>query len=105
VIEFQYFPGCPNAAETLYNLQQLIDEGVLAAEEVKITKVEDEQLAHQVSFQGSPSILVDGLDLYTEAKPGGTHFACRTYIIDGRRTGVLPKDFIRRQLTKLRRSV
>jgi hypothetical protein len=89
VIEFQYFPGCPNAAETLYNLQQLIDEGV----------------AHQVSFQGSPSILVDGLDLYTEAKPGGTHFACRTYIIDGRRTGVLPKDFIRRQLTKLRRSV
>ncbi len=104
MIEFQYFPGCPHAAETLHNLQQLIEEGVIDAEEVRITKAEDAETAQQMGFQGSPTILVDDIDIYTESKPGQPCFSCRTYIIDGKPTGVLPKEFIRQQLIRLRRT-
>lgn len=103
MIEFQYFPGCPHAAQTLHNLQQLMEEGLVRADELRIVKAEDAETAQRVGFRGSPTILVDGIDIYTLRKPAEPCFTCRTYLIAGKPSGVLPKEFIRQQLSKLRR--
>ena len=103
MIEFQYFDGCPNSEATLINLKQLINEGLIAREELKITEVPDMESAERLNFQGSPSILLDGVDIYTETKPESYNYTCRIYTIYGERTGILPKDFIQKQVEKLRR--
>jgi hypothetical protein len=48
-----------------------------------------------MKFQGSPSILVDGVDIYTGVKPEGFSYSCRVYEFDGKQTGVIPREFIR----------
>ncbi|MCR4439275.1 MAG: alkylmercury lyase [bacterium] len=102
MVEFQYFAGCPNAAETWRHLQELIAEGFLLPDEVHVTEVNDAEAARRMRFAGSPTVLVDGVDIYTEEEPREANFACRVYLVNGMRTGVLPKEFIRQQIGKLR---
>lgn len=101
MIEFQYFEGCPNSTDTLSNLRELISEGMVDEREVRIVQVQDPDLAERVNFQGSPPILVNGMDIYTEAVPSGSSFSCRVYKIGGRCTGVLSKDYIRQKIGRL----
>lgn len=102
MIEFQYFEGCPNAKETLENLLSLVEEGFFKKEEIKVVKIESPQDAEKLNFQGSPSILYDGIDIYTLEKPSGFTYNCRTYFIDGKITGILPKNFIKERIEKLK---
>ncbi|MBC7187480.1 MAG: alkylmercury lyase [Calditrichaeota bacterium] len=102
MVEFQYFAGCPHAAETWRHLEELTAEGFLLPDEVQVTEVRDAEEARRMQFAGSPTVLVDGVDIYTEEKPRETNFACRVYVVNGMRTGVLPKEFIRQQISKLR---
>jgi hypothetical protein len=104
MIEVQYFEECPNAASTIENVMSLVSKSVIDEREVKLTLVNNPELAEEASFQGSPTILVDGVDIYTEKKPIGYSFNCRIYQIDGGSTGILPKLFIKEQLTKIRTS-
>jgi len=103
MIEFQYFDGCPNARATLKNLTDLVAEGIFEGEGVRITLVPSMDQAAQLNFQGSPTILVDGVDIYTGTKPSGYSYNCRVYVLDGRRTGVLSKDYIKARVDALRR--
>lgn len=73
----QYFDGCPNwtvAAERL---------AVIAAERpgVAVTRrlVETPEDAEAIGFRGSPSILVDGADLFPDLS-AAVGFACRIYV-------------------------
>ncbi len=102
MIEFQYFNGCPNAEKTLSNLKELIFEGLIREDEIKITEVPDIDSARELNFQGSPTILINGRDIYTEEKPTSFNYSCRVYTINGIRTGVLPKEFILEKIKKLR---
>jgi len=101
MIEFQYFNGCPNAEKTLSNLKELIFEGLIREDEIKITEVPDIDSARELNFQGSPTILINGRDIYTEEKPTSFNYSCRVYTINGIRTGVLPKEFILERIKKL----
>ncbi|MGC9006645.1 MAG: alkylmercury lyase, partial [Sulfurihydrogenibium sp.] len=80
MVEFQYFEGCPNAKQTLENLLSLVKEGFLKEDEIKIVKVDSVEDAQNLNFQGSPSILYNGIDIYTLEKPSGFTYNCRTYI-------------------------
>jgi len=66
--------------------------------ELHIIDVPSPESAQKMKFQGSPSILVDGVDIYTGAEPEGFSYSCRVYELDGKRTGVIPKEFIRNKL-------
>jgi hypothetical protein len=76
-ITLQYFEGCPNwkiAAERL---------AVIAVEHpgTVVTRrlVENREDAEAIGFRGSPSMLVDGTDLFPDpSAPVG--LACRTYM-------------------------
>ena len=67
---------------------------------VGITEVPDMESAQRMNFQGSPYILVNRKDIYTETEPAGFSYACRLYEFDGKQTGVIPKGFIREKLGK-----
>jgi hypothetical protein len=101
MIEFQYFKGCPNADETLKNLIALKDEGFIS-EEIKIVNVESPEKAKELNFQGSPTILYNGYDIYTMEKPEGFAYNCRVYFINSFPTGVLPKEFIKERIKILK---
>ncbi len=94
MIEFQYFEGCPSADVTLRNLRQVMSELCIIGDTLKITKVPDAESAKKLFFQGSPSILVDGCDIYSGGISKGYSYACRSYDFNGVTTGIIPKGFI-----------
>lgn len=98
MIEFHYFSGCPHAKDTLQNLRKVMTEMGIGKNELQIIIVPSPEAAQKMKFQGSPSILVDGVDIYTGAEPEGFSYSCRVYEFDGGRTGVIPREFIRRKL-------
>ena len=101
MIEFQYFEGCPNSVGTLANIKALIRDGFINKEEVKIVEATDPDSAEELNFQGSPTILVNGIDIYTERTPANYSYSCRIYDIDNCKTGVLTKEYIRDKIQKL----
>ncbi|MFN3660001.1 MAG: alkylmercury lyase [Brevinematales bacterium] len=103
-IEFQYFEGCPNAQKTLENLMVLVKEGMISQEEIMVVVIHDEKEAEMKHFQGSPTILMDGKDIFTGKKPEGFQFSCRTYPIEGKKTGILPVDFIKKAFLQMKAS-
>ncbi len=103
MIEFQYFESCPHSTESLKNLKKLIAEGFIAEDELIMTEVPDVAAAEKLNFQGSPTILYEGLDIYTGEIPVSFNYSCRIYIVNGIRTGMLPKDFIKKQIEELRK--
>jgi hypothetical protein len=68
----------------------------------KISVVPDIDTAKRLNFQGSLSILVNRKDIYTGKESTGFSYACRLYEIDGKRTGVIPVEFICRRFEQER---
>jgi len=97
-IEFQYFEGCPNSQKTLSNLKEVIMELGVKENNLEIVEVPDLEKAQEVNFQGSPTILINGKDIYTDKKPDSYNYTCRVYAIENERTGVLPIEFLRRRI-------
>jgi|YelNatPaOPRAMG01_1025707.scaffolds.fasta_scaffold00381_15 hypothetical protein len=98
IIEFQYFEGCPNAGATLENLLEAINELGLPEEIIKVVKIDDLASARMHKFQGSPTILINGRDIYTEREPQGFNFTCRIYNFDGEQTGKIPKEYVKEKI-------
>ena len=99
-ITFLYFDGCPHSEPTLENLKAVLAELNLDAQ-LSIIEVKDAQQAAALGFLGSPSILVEGRDLETGQPPAKSAFSCRIYEIEGRRTGRIPKEYIKARLSAL----
>ncbi|MCK5129066.1 MAG: hypothetical protein KAQ68_04395 [Clostridiales bacterium] len=102
MIEFQYFDGCPNASATLNNLKELVKLGEVSNDDIKIVEVNDVEAAKELNFQGSPTILVDGIEIYTEKKPNSYAYSCRVYTIDGIQTGILTSEYILAKIKRIR---
>lgn len=102
MIEFQYFDGCPNSELTLSNLIKLADSKEISIDDIKIVKIENAEDAKKLNFQGSPTILVDGVEIYSEKRPTSFSYGCRVYNIEGKQTGVLDTEYIRTKIRKLR---
>jgi hypothetical protein len=100
-IEFQYFDGCPNSTQTLANLKVLLASNEIVDCELVIVEVPSPDLAEELNFQGSPTLLLDGVDIYTEQKPSSFSYSCRIFNLDGEQTGVLSKEYIFKKLVKL----
>ena len=86
-IEFLYFSGCPNSEPTLENLKAALSEMNI---DVDLSLVDVDPDVFKRPFLGSPSIVVNGIDLYTLSHPDAFEFACRTFDIGGEKTGILP---------------
>lgn len=101
MIEFQYFDGCPNSNESLNNLRYFMAMTNIPKDQLKITLIENEEMARNVHFQGSPTILINGFDLYTGLRPDTSNFSCRLYRINNINTGILTSSFISQRYNEL----
>src|SRR5260370_29992903 len=94
-IEMLYRAGCPNHPPAVTRVSEVLRQETVSAELVEI-EVKDSATAQQVEFLGSPTIRIDGLDVELAARTSQAFgFGCRTYIDEGRRTGVPPDAVIR----------
>lgn len=94
LIEILYFEGCPSYPPTLKRIMQVIrEEGVSAA--VSEVKVSDVTEAETFGFLGSPTIRVNAVDIEPSARSSRAYgMVCRTYIEDGKRSGIPSKGMI-----------
>jgi hypothetical protein len=77
-LEILYFDGCPSyrtAEETLRGV--LAEQGIGA--EVELVAVDTDEEANRLRFPGSPTVRVDGEDLFPVPDRAGYALGCRMY--------------------------
>lgn len=93
-----YFEGCPSYQQALENLRETIAEDGLEAK-IDLVNVTSPAEAERLSFLGSPTIQIDGVDLEgPEAVKTGIGFGCRVYEDGGQMRGWPSKNQIRAAL-------
>lgn len=98
-IQFLYFDDCPNHEIALHNLTAALQELRWSADIEKIHIVDDLQADHY-SFQGSPSIKFNGVDLWEE-KRAEYHIICRVYMTPTGLTGSPTIDMLVKRLAEM----
>ncbi len=77
-IILQHFHDCPNWHVADRRLREALIGLGRPDQPISYQRVEDPEEAERVSFGGSPTILIDGVDPYADpAGPAG--YACRVY--------------------------
>jgi hypothetical protein len=83
-VELLWWEGCPSHPETLADLHRTLAEEGVDTEVETVEVVSDEQ-ARAERFSGSPTIRIDGEDLFPCAEPEPFSLTCRVYRLrDGR---------------------
>lgn len=97
-IEFLFIPGCESSGPALRLLRQVLAKEHCEAP-VTVRIIQDEQSAVRRRFHGSPTILIDGVDIEgPSVDHDGSRLRCRTYLPYAGRPGVPPADLIRTAL-------
>jgi len=76
-IELLYFDGCPSWKNGLKDLQSALKEEGLNAP-IDMIEVKDNEQANRLKFLGSPSLRVDGQELWPEEREIYA-LSCRVY--------------------------
>jgi len=97
-LELLHIADCPNTDATRRLLNATLRELGLT-EDIREIEVSDSSQAQALSFPGSPTIRIDGIDVEPNL-PGenGDGLSCRIYMIDGKRHAVPTEEMIRRAL-------
>ncbi len=99
-IELLYWEECPSYGETLTRLREVLAQEGLDAR-VEMVHVGTDQEAVARNFPGSPTIRVDGTDLFP-ASASVAGLTCRVYHTDDGRVTPLPTtDMIRAALARV----
>jgi coenzyme F420-reducing hydrogenase gamma subunit len=77
-IEVQYFNGCPNSPEMIRRIKEAI-KGKEEKIDYNEVLVETNELAEEIKFRGSPTVLINGEDLEGRAEPEAASLNCRVY--------------------------
>lgn len=97
-VSFLFYEDCPSHELALERLRELLNEKDIHTN-VEVVKVGSEEQAQELRFVGSPTILIDGLDI--DPPPPDSRYAltCRVYRLEDGRISPLPSpDTIRRAL-------
>ena len=79
-VEVLYFNGCPNHAPAVDRVRSVLREEGLPEDVVEVD-VKPAEAAKTVGFLGSPTILIDGMDIDPAVRTfHPTGFSCRTYV-------------------------
>jgi hypothetical protein len=75
-VEVLYFEGCPTYLEAEEALREVMSEEGIGAE-VELVAVNTDEEARRLRFPGSPTIRVDGEDLFPVQERAGYALGCR----------------------------
>jgi protein-disulfide isomerase len=79
IIEFQYFEGCRNSDKMKNRVKGAI--GQISSHIIfKEVLVENQEISKQLKFRGSPTVLINGIDLEKMPESLEGNLACRHYI-------------------------
>lgn len=96
VIELLYFDDCPSWQITLENLRVVIAADHLPYE-VRLVKIDTPEQAQSEHFLGSPSIHINGEDLWPESR-GRFDLSCRVYQTEQGLRGSPTVDMLRKRI-------
>ena len=83
-VELLWWDGCPSHPETLADLERILREEGIGAQVQRIEIASDEE-ARREHFPGSPTIRVDGEDIFPAEESEPYSLTCRIYRLrDGR---------------------
>jgi hypothetical protein len=100
-IELLYWEGCPSHPEALAQLRAALESLGFGGLPVTVTRVETDDQAQATSFAGSPTIRVDGLDLFPPADGEPFGLTCRVYrLADGRVSPTPDPGVLRERLAR-----
>ncbi len=98
-VEVLYFDGCPTFRAAVKTLRRVLaDEGVQA--EVELVAVNTDKDARSLKFPGSPTIRVDGRDLFPAPEREDWRLGCRVYATPEELKGSPTAEMVRNALTK-----
>jgi hypothetical protein len=79
-IELLWWEGCPSTEAALAQLDEILLEFGLGGTPVHQREIRTEAEAAEVGFRGSPTILIDGVDVDAGADPADPNpLTCRVY--------------------------
>ena len=97
-VELLHIAGCPHTEATRRLLGESLQELGLAGDIEEIV-VSDPSKAEALSFPGSPTIRIDGIDVETGILRQNRHaLSCRIYMIHGNAHGAPTREMIRRAI-------
>lgn len=78
-IELLWWEGCPSTERALAELRSAISELGLTEAEIETREIKTEEAAAEAGFHGSPTILIEGLDVAGADPDEPTGLTCRVY--------------------------
>src|SRR5215217_6344784 len=99
-MEILYFDGCPTYLEAQKTLQGVLEEEGLDAE-VELVAVNTAEEAQELLFPGSPTIHVDGRDLFPVPERAEYALGCRMYATPEGLKGSPTTEMLRKALAKM----
>ncbi len=96
-IEVLYFDGCPTHEAATRRLREVLAEQRV---EVEMVAVNSDEEAQSLRFPGSPTIRVDGRDLFPVPERSIWALGCRTYVTPEGLKGVPTTEMIREALAQ-----
>jgi hypothetical protein len=96
-VEVLYFDGCPTYEKATTTLRAVLaEEGVEA--EVQLVAVNTDEEAQRLRFPGSPTVRVDGRDLFPAPEREDWRLGCRVYATPEGLSGSPTAEMIREAL-------
>jgi hypothetical protein len=77
-LELLWWEGCPSTEKALDELRAALADVGLGEAEIRTREIETDVEAEQAGFRGSPTILIDGVDVAGAAE-GDIGLGCRVY--------------------------
>ena len=100
-VELLWWEGCPSTARALAAVREALTELGLDGAEVRMREIRDDGDARESGFVGSPTILIDGVDLVPGAADEQIGLSCRVYRRrDGRVSPIPDPDDLREALAR-----
>jgi hypothetical protein len=97
-VEVLYFDGCPTYETAARTLRAVLAEKGLESD-IELVAVNSDEEARRLRFSGSPTIRVDGRDLFPVPESGRWGLGCRVYTTPEGLRGYPTAEMLREALT------
>jgi hypothetical protein len=99
-VELLWWEGCPSYPETLADLERALAAAGLD-NHVEMVEIESDEQARRERFPGSPTIRIDGEDVFPGDEPEPFSLTCRVYRLrDGRPSPTPDPDDLREAIRR-----